>query len=216
MVLTQNREPGVKDAAQVVSSNGAGQSIVRLISDLPGVVYRCLNDASWSMEFISDNIYALSGYRPKDLIKNRRLSFGDMIHPDDRDRVWSRIQAKVAEGDHFEIIYRIITAGGVKKWVWEKGHAVSGALAALLASLIVTFIILDLVDHIKEEKEKLQQAISKVKILSGLLPFCSSCKKIRDDSGYWNRIEAYIRDHLEAEFTHSICPECQERIYPGL
>ena len=74
----------------------------------------------------------------------------------------------------------------------------------------------------KAEKEKvllitqLQQALSKVKLLSGFLPICASCKKIRDDKGYWNQIEAYIRDHSEAEFSHGICPECMKKLYPDL
>lgn len=57
-------------------------------------------------------------------------------------------------------------------------------------------------------------AHAKVKTLSGMLPICSSCKNIRDDKGYWSQIEAYIRDHSEAEFSHSVCPECAKRLYP--
>lgn len=68
-----------------------------------------------------------------------------------------------------------------------------------------------------EEREKLivelKTALDKVKQLSGLLPICASCKKIRNDEGYWEQIESYIRDHSEAEFTHSICAECSERLY---
>ncbi len=71
-----------------------------------------------------------------------------------------------------------------------------------------------------KQKEKLvselQSALAKVKTLSGLLPICSSCKKIRDDTGYWNQIESYIRARSEAEFTHSICPNCSKTLYPGL
>ena len=71
-----------------------------------------------------------------------------------------------------------------------------------------------------KEKEQLiselQEALAKVKTLSGLLPICSSCKKIRDDKGYWNQIETYIRQRSEAEFTHSICPKCAKMLYPGL
>jgi CheY-like chemotaxis protein len=77
--------------------------------------------------------------------------------------------------------------------------------------------------HLRElikEKEKLvnelQSALATVKTLSGLLPICSSCKKIRDDTGYWNQIESYIRARSEAEFTHSICPNCSKTLYPGL
>jgi signal transduction histidine kinase len=65
-----------------------------------------------------------------------------------------------------------------------------------------------------ERTAKLNDALSKVKKLSGMFPICSSCKKIRDDKGYWNQIEEYIRDHSEAEFTHSICEECAQKLYP--
>jgi PAS domain S-box-containing protein len=70
----------------------------------------------------------------------------------------------------------------------------------------------------EEERERLilelREALSKVKTLSGLLPICASCKKIRNDKGYWEQMEVYIRDHSEADFSHSICPECAERLYP--
>jgi sigma-B regulation protein RsbU (phosphoserine phosphatase) len=62
--------------------------------------------------------------------------------------------------------------------------------------------------------EELRKALSQVKVLSGLLPICASCKKIRNDKGYWEQMEMYIRDHSEAEFSHSICPECAEKLYP--
>jgi len=63
---------------------------------------------------------------------------------------------------------------------------------------------------------KLQQALNEVKKLGGLLPICASCKKIRDDKGYWKQIESYIREHSEAEFSHSICPDCVKKLYPEL
>lgn len=61
---------------------------------------------------------------------------------------------------------------------------------------------------------ELREALASVKTLSGMLPICSSCKKIRDDQGYWRQVEAYVREHSSAEFTHSICPECIETLYP--
>ncbi len=61
---------------------------------------------------------------------------------------------------------------------------------------------------------ELQDALEKVKLLSGYLPICASCKKIRDDQGYWQQIESYIRDHSEAEFSHGICPDCARALYP--
>jgi hypothetical protein len=73
---------------------------------------------------------------------------------------------------------------------------------------------------VQQEKEalitELKETISQVKTLKGLLPICSACKNIRDDKGYWNQIELYIKDHSEAEFSHGICPDCAKKLYPEL
>lgn len=80
----------------------------------------------------------------------------------------------------------------------------------------------DISQQKEEEKERqdiinrLQEALSKVKLLSGIIPICASCKKIRDDKGYWNQVESYIRDHSNAEFSHGICPDCAHELYPEL
>jgi hypothetical protein len=71
---------------------------------------------------------------------------------------------------------------------------------------------------LSEEQQKLiaelQGALSKIKTLRGMLPICASCKKVRDDKGYWSQIEAYISEHSEAEFSHGLCPECAQKLYP--
>ena len=72
----------------------------------------------------------------------------------------------------------------------------------------------------QEEKDnlivELRKALSEVKTLSGMLPICSSCKKIRDDKGYWNKIELYIHSHSEVQFSHGICPDCAKKLYPDI
>lgn len=74
-----------------------------------------------------------------------------------------------------------------------------------------------MIDREKEDLiKKLREALDKVKVLSGLLPICSYCKKIRDDKGYWEKVEDYIRSHTGVEFTHSICPECIKKYFPDL
>ena len=67
--------------------------------------------------------------------------------------------------------------------------------------------------ELKNERDNLLKALKEIKTLSGLLPICSSCKKIRDDKGYWNQIEAYISEHSKAEFSHGICPDCSQKLY---
>jgi hypothetical protein len=70
--------------------------------------------------------------------------------------------------------------------------------------------------RLQAERSALQEALSKVRQLSGMLPICASCKKVRDDQGYWTQIEAYISNHSEAEFSHGICPDCGDDLYPGV
>ncbi len=83
-------------------------------------------------------------------------------------------------------------------------------------------IVRDIRERKRAEAERerliaeLQDALAKIKTLRGLIPICASCKKIRDDRGYWQQVEVYIRDHSEAEFSHGLCPDCARRLYPDL
>lgn len=105
-------------------------------------------------------------------------------------------------------------------------------VSLIVAGLVISFILrakkiesenlqlhsdLTTITKMKEEKEtliaELKEALQEVNKLSGLLPICSSCKKIRDDKGYWNQIESYLKEHSEAEFSHSICPDCSQTIF---
>ena len=87
-----------------------------------------------------------------------------------------------------------------------------------LGFFAVYAIVLSLVKADLDERKmlinELRKALSEVKQLSGFLPICASCKKIRDDEGYWNQIESYISAHSEAQFSHGICPECVKKLYP--
>ncbi|UCH98739.1 MAG: response regulator [Candidatus Aminicenantes bacterium] len=71
-------------------------------------------------------------------------------------------------------------------------------------------------DREKELIEKLKEALSKVKRLSGLLPICARCKNIRDDKGYWQNVEEYLSEHSEAQLSHSLCPDCVKELYPEM
>ena len=75
-------------------------------------------------------------------------------------------------------------------------------------------LVIALIHSLRLKQAALKEALSEVKTLSGFLPICASCKNIRDDKGYWNQIETYIREHSEAEFSHGICPECARKLYP--
>jgi hypothetical protein len=78
--------------------------------------------------------------------------------------------------------------------------------------ILFLFIIFGLI--VGNTISRLEEALQNVKTLSGFLPICSNCKKIRDDEGYWQQIEEYIMSHSEADFTHGICNECVKKLYP--
>lgn len=69
--------------------------------------------------------------------------------------------------------------------------------------------------RVEQQRDELCSALSRLKILSGFLPICANCKKIRDDNGGWQQLEIYIRDHSEADFSHGVCPECTQILFPG-
>jgi CheY-like chemotaxis protein len=74
--------------------------------------------------------------------------------------------------------------------------------------------MLDMQDSLASKVEALKRALEQIKTLRGIVPICAKCKNIRDDEGYWNQVEVFIRDRSEAEFSHCICPKCMEQLYP--
>ena len=116
----------------------------------------------------------------------------------------------------YEFAVKSKTNGGNRQVIFHKAtfDDSDGQVAGLIGA------ILDITELKKAESEKekliteLQEALDKVKLLGGFLPICASCKKIRNDQGYWQQIEMYIRENSEAEFSHSICPDCAKQLYP--
>ena len=95
-----------------------------LVNNLEGMVYRCRQDAEWTMQFVSQGCLGLTGYRPEELIENKHISYEKITHPDDRQRVRKEITAAIQAGHRFSVRYRIITSGGQNKWVHESGMGV--------------------------------------------------------------------------------------------
>ncbi len=110
------------------------RALSTLLENLPGMAYRCRCDAEWTMELVSRGCVGLTGYQPADLVGNARLSYSDVIHPDDRHFVRLGVDCAVVERRPFRLEYRIVTARGQVRWVWEQGTAVldeDGSVRAL-------------------------------------------------------------------------------------
>jgi PAS domain S-box-containing protein len=94
--------------------------------------------------------------------------------------------------------------------LWNRNNSIAGYVAIARDITKQKQIQAERENLIKE----LQDALSNIKVLRGLLPICANCKKVRDDKGYWQDVTDYIREHTEADFTHGICPDCMEKLYP--
>ena len=103
-----------------------------LLHNLPGMAYRCTKADEWKMEFVSEGCTELTGYAPTQLIENHAL-YTRLIHPEDRERVWAEVEDAVLEKRNYEIFYRIKTADGADRWVWEQGSGVYGDDGGLIA-----------------------------------------------------------------------------------
>lgn len=110
-----------------------------LLSNLPGMAYRCRLDEHWTMEYVSEGCEELTGYAPEGLVANRDLAYEDLIHPEDREQVRMGIEEALECGEPFRIEYRLLTRAGEEKWVWEQGRAVEvpGSKETMLEGLII-------------------------------------------------------------------------------
>ncbi len=116
-------------------------------------------------------------------------------------------------------LYRYMSSGEHATDLMAESVALIVSLLFLAGILYVTRMIESEVRN-RREKERLivdlRNALAEIKTLKGIVPICSSCKKIRDDRGYWSRLEEYLSEHSDAEVSHGICPECAGKLYPDI
>jgi PAS domain S-box-containing protein len=190
--------------------------------------YRIVADFAYDWEYwispgrqfvyVSPSCEKITGYSSDEFHNDPDL-FLSIIYPDDRALVMRHMDDAFQPDDTtpHSIDFRILRKDGELRWI---NHVCKAAYSDTGEPLGRRGSHRDISDRKRLEQEQqelvveLQNALAQVKNLSGLLPICASCKKIRDDKGYWQQIEAYIRDHSEAEFSHSICPDCVKKLYP--
>ena len=135
------------------------RTLSALLGNLPGMVYRCANDPLWTMEVVSAGCEDVTGYPPEALIGNAEVAYGDLVHPEDSAAVWDGIQAAIARGEPWTVTYRITTAAGEVRWVWERGIAlVTGDDATILEGFIQDITVQKLAEEELRDREARLQA----------------------------------------------------------
>ncbi|MBA4418219.1 MAG: hypothetical protein C0392_09970, partial [Syntrophus sp. (in: bacteria)] len=165
-------------------------------------------------KYVNEKFTEMLGYTVDEVLY--KMGPKDVVFPDDFPMVEENMNRRISgemKSNHYE--FRVIAKNRdiINVEVYSTRTTYNGK-----PSIIGTF--LNITDRKQTENDRerlileLKKALSQVKTLSGFLPICASCKKIRNDKGYWEQIEVYIRDHSEADFSHGICPECAQKLYP--
>jgi PAS domain S-box-containing protein len=183
-------------------TGAASWSPALLLENLPGFAYRCRYDRYWTMLFLSSAVEDLTGYAPDDLLHNRRLAYCELIHPDDAKRCVAEIDAAVAARRAFQLRYRITTASGRTKWLWEQGIAVQDASGNVIA---LEGYVTDITRRV-QEREALQASEARYRSIFQLVPVCIWEEDWRPVSAWLTRLRhdgvQNFADYFDAN------PEC--------
>ncbi|MCD4677329.1 MAG: PAS domain-containing protein, partial [Desulfobacula sp.] len=158
------------------------------------------------------------GYTLEELSPISINTWINLCHPDDLENSNKLLEEHSAgKTDYYFCEVRMKHKKG--HWVWIQDRGKISEWGEDGKPLRITGTHIDITERKKAEKGReklikaLQEALENIKTLSGLLPICAHCKKIRDDKGYWNNLEGYIQTHSEAKFSHGMCPECSDEVY---
>lgn len=186
-----------------------------ILRNTPDVIYRLNEDGD--ICFISEAVNRY-GCTPEDLIGRNILEF---VHPDDQEsaqqrlnerrtgeRGLKRLELRLFEGDGTEFPAECVSVG-----VQEDHHFLVNAEGIYMSDEPRTDTFVGTQGVARDITER-KRAEEEIHALRGIIPICTTCKKIRDDAGYWHQVEAYVSKHSEAEFSHGACPECLQSLYP--
>ena len=156
------------------------------------------------------------GYEMSDFENVGYQAFTDLLHPDDHEKAMQAMRDHLSgEKELYEVEYRIKTSTGEYKWFYDRGSATDYDEEG--KPLRLKGIVFDITERKRAEMvreqliEKLKKSLKEIKTLRGIVPICASCKKIKEDDGYWTAVEEYVTEHSEAMFSHGLCPQCAKR-----
>ncbi len=180
-------------------------------------------DGIWEWNAITDEvIYSprwkeMLGFEDHE-ISHHLSEWERRVHPDDREIVYEDLDKHLSgETSYYRNEHRVKCKDGSYKWMLDRGKIISWTEDGRPLKVYGTHTDVTLRKEAELENQRLlnelEKALKEVKVLNGLIPICSKCKKIRDDKGYWNHLESYFEEHSDAAFSHGMCPECNEDLY---
>ena len=192
----------------------------RLVNTIPCVLYDYVRWPDGRNQFIymSPHCERIFGIKAERIIKDASLLW-QMVHPEDVERLKQEDRMANMTRTMFQSEARIVLPDGRNKWVQVTSMPSNQKMDS---RDIWSGIMLDISERKNAEMArhrlvaKLKKALAEIKTLQGILPICSCCKKIRDDQGNWEAIEVYVSEHSEADFSHSLCPDCAKTLYPDM
>ena len=188
-----------------------------LMGNLPGVVYRVGLTSPEMIEYVSKPAGVLPEF-PVQNFEGRPVSeFRKFVDPGDNAKNKEAVRKSMAENTPYRVVYRVNDPGGRAHYLLDQGIGVADEEGIHRYREGYQTEITARVEAAAERERilaELERTLEKVKTLTGLIPVCSSCKKVRDDRGYWKELEDYLVSHTDADLTHGICPECIKRLYP--
>ena len=218
-----NNKPAYEELAQQVKDLSAEIEMLRSSEKFfENLIYNSLDviftiDLKGNYAFRNEVAEKMIGYSVDELMT---MNIRDMVAPDDKDYVFDRLEKRIkGEALPQPFSFEIIHKDGRHVPVELTTTPIKNSAGKLVG---VQGIARDITKRKQAERERerliaeLQKAMAEVKTLSGLLPICSHCKKIRDDKGSWIQIESYIHERSKAKFSHGICPDCKKIYYPDI
>ncbi len=217
LTITNVLERRSAEKALAASQN----ELTSIIRTIPDIIYRL--DVDGRLTFISDSVKKY-GYLPEDLLGSSMM---DLVHPQDREKASFRVnERRTGERGTREFELRLITKSNSavpfeifsisSEGIYSSKKPEGGSFVGTQG------LAKDITERKRAEEEReqlieeLRNALDEVNILSGLLPICSYCKKVRDDDGYWQQIDSYIESRSEAKFSHGMCNDCMKKHHPKI
>lgn len=183
-------------------------------------------DGVWDWNVVTSEVFfsrrwkEMLGFRD-DEITGSLSEWERRVHPDDLAQVHADLEAHLTGRTPFySNEHRVLCKDNTWKWIHDRGRIVAWTADGRPLRVVGTHTDIDVRKRAEGERERLlealQQANSRINLLTGILPICASCRQIRDDDGGWVPLERYVQQHSAAEFSHCVCPACVKRLYPEL